>query len=84
VVSNPPGAAVSVDGASRGPAPIALTVDPGAVVRLRAALDGYEPVEQVVHAVRAQTIELTLLKTLKPRRPRAREADRSEYRKLGD
>jgi serine/threonine-protein kinase len=85
VVSSPPGAAVSVDGASRGPAPVSVTVDPGAVVRLRAVLVGYEPVEQVVHAVRAQTIELTLLKTLKPRRPRSRPAaDRSEYRKLGD
>jgi serine/threonine protein kinase len=83
VVSNPPGAAISVDGASRGAAPISFIVEPGAVVRLRAVLDGYEPAEQVVHAVRAQTIELALLKTLKPRRPRPK-GDHSEYRKLGD
>jgi serine/threonine-protein kinase len=84
VVSIPPGAAVSVDGAGRGAAPVSFTVEPGAVVRLRAVLDGYEPVDQVLHAVQAQTIELTLLKIPKPRRPRPKEPDRSEYRKMGD
>ena len=90
VVSTPPGAAVWLEGdsASRGSTPLSLQLEGGAVARVRTVLEGYEPVDRIVHADADQTIEIALTRSAKARRPRPKERpvapDRSEYRKLGD
>ncbi len=43
VTSEPPGAAVSADGAPQGNTPLELSLEPGRAVRLELSLDGYQP-----------------------------------------
>ncbi len=56
VVTTPPGARVSIDGAAAGPTPIDHAVDGGART-VRVELDGFEPIERAVTLSAAHTRE---------------------------
>jgi hypothetical protein len=61
VVTEPPGAAIRVDGAPRGQAPITIPVELGRRVLIEAEHDGFESAKQTLAAEReAQTVTLSL------------------------
>jgi serine/threonine protein kinase len=61
VVTEPPGAAVRVDGSPRGQAPLTIAVEPGRRLMIEAEHDGFEPAKQTITAEReAQTVTLSL------------------------
>jgi hypothetical protein len=69
VVTEPPGAAIRIDGSPRGKAPLTLPLDLGHRVLIEAEHDGFESAKQIITAEReAQTvtINLTARPTTKP------------------
>lgn len=79
VSTAPQGAMVSVDGRDVGPSPLsqALILGPGDHV-VRAALDGYQPLERSVRVAAGDTLSLALALEKVPEEPVAVEATRSE------
>jgi serine/threonine-protein kinase len=81
VVTEPPGAAIHIDGSPRGKAPLTIPLDLGNRVLIEAAHDGFESAQQIITAERAAqtvTISLTARTTTKPAHalPDARPATR--------
>jgi serine/threonine-protein kinase len=69
VVTEPPGAAIRIDGSLRGKAPLTIPLDLGHRVQIEAEHDGFESAKQMITAEReAQTvtISLTARPTTKP------------------
>lgn len=61
VVTEPPGAAVRIDGSLRGEAPFTLPVELGRRLSIEAELEGFMPGKQTVTAEgKAQTVTITL------------------------
>ena len=61
VITEPPGRAIRIDGASRGKAPLTISAAPGSQVAIEAELDGFEPTKQtleVAHETRTVTVSM--------------------------
>lgn len=62
VVTEPPGAAIHIDGSPRGKAPLSIPLDLGHRVLIEAAHDGFESAKQIITAEReAQTVTISLM-----------------------